>query len=363
MRLSTLFVLVVAPTLLACSSSSSPAKKPTDAATDPVTATDAPWVEDARPDAPVTDTTGGKDTMADTTGIEDAMARDLSVSPDGSEIVRRDGAPIETSRDAGVDLPVGCLAAPSTPPPCNDDPISAAIQGVCQTDGTCRCNPDFTLDPATGRCGRRTGDAATVDGTPTAAQCTGTYDACQCLCCSTDRVAPTCYFPTLGDTVDGIRTTYEASKDPANCGPGSCSATIVRHVCCMPADPESPSSATYLATGYVGGIDRLGITKTGADCAFISFEGGAGIQRPFNIEGGGTWALADGSFGPCGDAGVQAQIQGALGTIVMRKDGSNCVADLHATLFAIDSAGKVTTTRMDGEGIKLPSMISGISCR
>ena len=56
------------------------------------------------------------------------------------------------------------------------------------------------------------------DGTTTAAMCTGTYDACQCLCCSTDRRSPTCYFPTLGETVDEIRATYEASKNPANCG-------------------------------------------------------------------------------------------------------------------------------------------------
>jgi hypothetical protein len=319
-----------------------------DAATDLAAVADRPTE---------TTSTGDQDAVQADAPAKEVGASDAVAADTGS----RDGTPIEAPRDV-ADVPFGCSASPTIPPACNDDPMSEAIQGVCQSGGTCLCNTGFVLNPSTGRCGYRRRDAAALDGTPTAAVCTGPYDACQCLCCSTDRRAPTCYFPTLGETVDEIRTTYEASKNPASCGPGSCSSVIVEYVCCMPAEPEAPSSATYVATGNVGGIDHLAIAKTGADCASLSFSGGAATKRAFNVDGGGYWTVSAGSVGPCGDAAAQTQIQGALGTLTLRKAGTDCVADLHATLFTIDNAGTVTTTRMDGDGIKMPSVLSVMSC-
>jgi hypothetical protein len=107
---------------------------------------------------------------------------------------------------------------------------------------------------------------------------------------------------------------------------------------------------------------QAAIAKTGADCASLSFSGGAATKRAFSVDGGGYWTVSAGSVGPCGDAAAQAQIQGALGTLTLRKAGNDCVADLHATLFTIDNAGTVTTTRMDGDGIKMPSVLSVMSC-
>lgn len=387
MRRLSLFVLMAAPTLLACSTSS-PAKKVTDAATDPVAladratdttsmggkdaweANDSPVKDAASADSAAADSPAVKDATAadvpaaDATALKDGMASDPLAPADvfAADIANRDSATVEALRDVAADVPFSCLSTPSAGPPCNDEPISAAVQGVCQSDGTCLCNTGFTLNPNTGRCGYRKWDAAVDDGATAALMCTGTYDACQCLCCSTDQLAPTCYFPTLGETADAIRTAYEASKNPANCGPGSCSRTIVRYVCCTPADPEPSSSATYVATGGVGGIDHLNITKTGANCVSLSFADGTRAQPALNIDSGGDWAVSAGSFGPCGDASAQTQIQGALGTMTFRKDGSDCVADLHATLFAIDDAGTITTARMDGDGIKMPRVLSVMSC-
>jgi hypothetical protein len=48
--------------------------------------------------------------------------------------------------------------------------------------------------------------------------------------------------------------------------------------------------------------------------------------------------------------------------MTLRKAGSDCVADLHATLFSIDSAGAVTTVRMDGDGIKMPRVFAAMDC-
>ena len=43
--------------------------------------------------------------------------------------------------------------------------------------------------------------------------------------------------------------------------------------------------------------------------------------------------------------------------VAERLADSVCVMDLHATLFAISAAGALSTTRMDGEGIPMPSIL------
>jgi hypothetical protein len=35
---------------------------------------------------------------------------------------------------------------------CNDNPIISSLHGVCQPDGTCKCNEGFAMNPDTGRC-------------------------------------------------------------------------------------------------------------------------------------------------------------------------------------------------------------------
>jgi hypothetical protein len=35
---------------------------------------------------------------------------------------------------------------------CNDDPVISSLHGVCQPDGTCKCNDGFAINPETGRC-------------------------------------------------------------------------------------------------------------------------------------------------------------------------------------------------------------------
>jgi hypothetical protein len=372
MRLSALLVLVATPaalSLLACSSST--AKKTTDAAADPLALSDRPDKDVAGPeDAPAADSPASRDVPGPEIqqdgipGSKDGLVADGIAMPDSPSIeaANRDGTAGETSSDVATDAKFSCRGLPTIPPPCNDDPRSAAVMGLC-IDGVCQCNPGFALYPETGRCGYLRLDASVVDGPATAAVCTGTYDACQCMCCSTDKLNPTCYFPTVGETIDDIRTTYEASKDPRNCGAGSCSGTGLHYVCCMPATAEPSSRASYATAGNVGGIDHLGITKTGSDCASLSFFGGKSNNRSFNVDTNGIWAVSTGSFGSCADAGATKQIQGVLGTMTTRTAGSDCLADLHVTLFAIDDAGQITTARMDGDGIKLPAVLFNIACR
>ncbi len=357
--------------LVACSSSTT-TKPRVDAASDTRLPADAP------PDAPAAsgDARFGDSAFAgDTPGIDTPPSIDLilrdTTAPDGTggdrwspadlaaiDARERDVAsPDQGSPDSDVDLPKACLADGGYGPPCNDDPNSAAVMGACQADGTCKCNSGYVLNPSTGRCRYPPRDAS-VAPDALANLCTGAYDSCQCSCCGNIGRGMKCYYPTLGESVAALAAADQEKWASVVCGGDVCSSGT-HYLCCTPAEPESPSAATYTTTAYVGGIDRLGIVKTGADCATLSFAGGSSGKPELRIDTNAYWIAEGASFGPCGDAGSRTVAQGALGTLSFRDVEGVCVMDLHATLFAISDAAELTTARMDAEGIPMPSMLGG----
>jgi hypothetical protein len=54
------------------------------------------------------------------------------------------------------------------------------------------------------------------------------------------------------------------------------------------------------------------------------------------------------------------QAQGAVGTLGLRASGSQCLADLHATLFAFAADGTVKTTRLDVDGVAVTGLPGGL---
>jgi hypothetical protein len=371
--------------LVACSSSTT-IKPTSDAAVDarpladapldaPAASDDAPLAdaplagEVPRADAPTSsdlitpDATALKDATApgDPAPLKDGTGSDMPPPVDLAliDVRTRDVASTDqAARDGEADPPKACLADGGYGPACNDDPNSAAVMGTCQADGTCKCNSGYALNPSTGRCRYPTRDGSAGDTDALANLCTGKYNSCMCSCCSTIGRAMACYYPTLGESVATLAAADEERWASAICGTNACSSGT-HYLCCTPADPEPPSAATYATSAYIGGIDRLGITKTGADCASLAFAGGALGSKEFHIDSGTYWAAENASFGPCGDAGTRTYAQGALGTLTFRRADSACVMDLHVTLFAISDAAELTTARMDAEGLPMPSLLGG----
>lgn len=54
----------------------------------------------------------------------------------------------------------GCT--PGADQSCNDNPEASALWGVCNADGTCRCNPGFAINPQTGKCRPAVADGGTA---------------------------------------------------------------------------------------------------------------------------------------------------------------------------------------------------------
>lgn len=373
-------ILVFAIASAACSSSK-PLKKTGDAAAAPELGADVSTERDASPDIASPDLASAdspspdlsvatKDvSQQDTVPIKDTVESDLFLVKDvaatelatfSADVPLTDGSSADApardmatadlaSRDGATDRPLPCT--PGANQTCNDNLLVSSIWGTCQPDGTCICTTGHVVNPSTGRCMMAPINDASAGGDTGQSACTGDYTACGCGCCGGVQANPSCYYPSLGETIAAITAQDLATKSATNCSLVGCSVGI-HYVCCPEAAPESPSSATYAADGYSGGLDHVTISTSGSDCATVSFA------RPMSSTGSSlkiatpsSWGVVSGGFGACGDAGVMDQARGAVGTLALRASGSQCVADLHATLFAFAADGTVKTTRLDVDAI------------
>jgi hypothetical protein len=203
-------------------------------------------------------------------------------------------------------------------------------------------------------------DASVRSDTSAGAECTGDYSACGCGCCSGAPKDLGCYYPSLGETLAAITAQDQAVKNGLNCNTVGCAAGV-RYVCCAEPAAESPSGATYTSEAYAGGLDHVTISKSGVDCATVSFARPmAGGNATLKISTPPSWGVTSAGFGACGDGGAAAQAKGAVGTFALRASGSQCVADLHASLFAFAADGTVESTRLDMEGIPVTGLPAGM---
>ena len=381
-------ILTVAALALAgaACSSSKPIKTPGDAATDPKAATPgpdttvpgadtAPLGSDAaaagpdtrdlhRADQATTDALpGDKDaSSAELADATDGLAADLALpthdgsAPDGS---RQDVPAAESPRaDSAPDLGVVCT--PGLDQTCNDEPWASWISGSCTADGACVCIAGYTVNPTTGRCMvAPTSDAGS--GSDGVLLCPGEYDACGCGCCDSTPTNTACYYPTAGDTLEAIKAADDEVRATTNCLTAGCSFGT-RYVCCLPAAPDPPGSATYQVSPWSGGLDHLDISKSGADCAHLGFASGRDAHPDYRVETPEGWTVLSAMIDDCGDGGTGDWPDGALGTLVFRQAEGLCLADVHVTLYAFTAAGEVRTIRVDVEGAELPAM-GGIFCR
>ena len=124
--------------------------------------------------------------------------------------------------------------------------------------------------------------------------------------------------------------------------------------------PESPSSATYTADAYIGGLDHISISKVGADCAGVSLAHPMSSSDSWSkITTPSAWGVPGATFGACGDAGATVQAKGAVGTLVLHARETECLADLHVTLFAFSDEGTVKTSRLDVDDLVIPTFPAG----
>jgi len=211
-----------------------------------------------------------------------------------------------------------------------------------------------------GAAGGALGSGGTVGADGSASVCLGSYDACICGCCTDPPRDTMCYYPTAGETLDPIKAHDGQVRSSTNCATAGC-ASGIRYVCCLPAEPEPASSATYSASAWMGDVDHLTIDKVGKECVSASFDSGS-ARTGYHVDAPAGWAFTAGAFGPCIDGGIGASVRGALGSFAMRRDGNTCVADVHLTLYSFGTGGEIKTVRMDADGVPIGGASGGGFC-
>lgn len=259
-------------------------------------------------------------------------------------------------KDAGPDVTAG-VCTPGMNQTCNDDPVSAAVMGVCQANGTCSCNSGYVLNTATGKCMR----PATI--------CSGNYLACGCGCCGGTTPQVLCYYPSAGDSLSTVIAADEAVKnDKAKCEMAGCSLGQ-RYVCCHEAAAEPAGSAQYSASFIAGGYDRISIKKTGNDgnCMQLTLVSPVptGSSNPLRVSTPARWAIEAPIFkSTCGSSGTSEQAIGAQGTVTYVPNGTSCALGVHLTVFFYSTAsGGTSTARFDAEDIPVSGGVSSGYCQ
>jgi hypothetical protein len=370
---------------IACSSSM-PLKKPNDAAVardlgaDQQPPRDAPadvaGPDLAEPDLPVLATPdarlAGKDTaLSDVLASKDTPVGDLSVAIDlfatdlaamGADASVNDARAVDVSLpadlgtgDGPADVTFGCTPS-SLWPGCNDTVNSEAIMGKCQPNGTCMCNSGYVINLSTGRCMYPRLDASVGGEAGPVAVCSGDYTACGCGCCGGGPSTTMCYYPSLGETIAAITAQDKVTGASPDCAGAGCGIGI-HYVCCVPPAPNPPSSATYSATGYSGGKNHVTISKSGADCATLSFDWPTiSSSSDLRVATPSAWGLSSGQLGTCGDASAMDLAKGAVGTFALRSSNGACLTDVHASLFTFTATGEVKAVRFDADGLTVAGL-------
>lgn len=290
---------------------------------------------------------------------KDGAISDRDVHPgDAGDVSRQDRPSPDLPRDAPTEH--GQVCTPGADQTCNDEPWASAIWGRCIAGETCICNAGFVVNPATGRCMIAPESDASTGG-DTDPICPGKYDACGCGCCESTPRDLVCYFPTAGDALEAIKAADDEVRSTTNCTTAGCTAGK-RHVCCLPAPPEPAASASYAASGDIGGNEHVFVTKTGDDCAGLTFMTTSSPHPAYRVESPRRLGLIDAVFGACGDGGAREQAKGALGTLDFRASGEECLVDVHVTLFAFTTAGEVKTVRLDADGLELQGGLGFLFC-
>jgi hypothetical protein len=253
-------------------------------------------------------------------------------------------APRDASPDITPDARSVCT--PGMNQTCNDDPISAAVSGVCQANGTCSCNDGYSKNAITGKCMR-----------PEVSTCSGSYTACGCGCCTGPTPTPVCYYPSAGESVSTVRTADEAAKSGANCAMAGC-ALGQHYLCCGEATPEPSGSATYSAAYHIGGYDRIILDKTGTDGNCVSlgliYALSGSSSHPMRLTTPANWSVEGTiSAGACKSPSPEQSI-GAQGTVTFTPNGSSCTISAHLTAFFYsDATGAISTMRIDTDNTSI----------
>jgi hypothetical protein len=223
---------------------------------------------------------------------------------------------------------------------------------------------------AGGAAGAQSGTGGTDDGGAGAAGAPdpgcSDYLACGCGCCvGTTPERTECFYPELGQDLASIVAADTAAKSDPACAGAGCSRGV-RHLCCE--TPEDPGAATYAVTGYIGGVNRLNIKRTGADgrCTRLALMQPEESMDNLELVLPEAWGTDYTMDYACVDensaaADSRRSAIGGLGTLEFTSE-AHCTFDVNLTLFFLSESGTVDAVRFAVSGLPVPEGFARGDC-
>ena len=209
------------------------------------------------------------------------------------------------------------------------------------------------------------GGAVDADPAPTPwGTCGEDYDMCGCGCCggSTTSDPKRCYYASAGETVATVQAADQAARSSTNCSLVGC-ALPQRAVCCADLASNPGEVATYRVAyaSWASSPPDITVTKEAAG-VYAQLEIRRGTTTTDSGQDGKAYALGlpDGwgvKFAAnlvSAYSAIPMNVFGAHGTVGLRASGSDCLLDIHATLFSttLGTTGPSPLAgRLDADGI------------
>lgn len=207
------------------------------------------------------------------------------------------------------------------------------------------------------------GEAGTP-GAGGAAACVGYLHACGCGCCGGQPSPATCVYPDLGQDLTEL-TAQEANHGPGNCAFAVCG--VGHDYFCCAAPPPSNDGATYEASQFIGGINRVRLHKMllPQECSTFELQQAAPTAPadpqafPVNVPVG--WKIESIRTLPCSSSAIGPNAIGAIGDFSLHVVNGACVMNAHLTAFFGDAQLGLRSVRFDADGV--PVNISAGECK
>ncbi len=188
--------------------------------------------------------------------------------------------------------------------------------------------------------------------------CDGSYHACGCGCCAGQASVASCVYPDLGQNLDKVAADDAARKaDVAGCSAAGCSVGK-DYVCCA-APPPSNDGASYETSLFIGGINRVHLSKMllPKECSSFVLQQAPPTTpadpQAFPVKLPAGWKIESIRSLPCSSSAIGPNAIGAIGDFSLHVVNGACVVTAHLAAFFNNAQLGLQTVRFDADAVPI----------
>lgn len=181
-------------------------------------------------------------------------------------------------------------------------------------------------------------------------------EVCGCGCCGGVTEGIVCYYPSRGETREGIPNPMPS---PAECATNGC-VDGARYVCCADPGPGAPQPTICAIDTSIEDRARFTVTRRDGDLCTTLEIGGAASFLPITLPPG--WTNAGGWRALCDGPNTPVRAIGGIGTVTARASATLPHYDVHVALFFDNGTGSAEPVRIDRDDVAVAPRCTTATC-